>query len=99
MDALLNSSIRTINHLDLSSNTSWFIIRNYYMKRKYIKDREGAVEMLTEVISNQTSSLQILNLNKNPFNDISTAKLLTTIKECGVCSTLKELSLQGANWN
>ena len=69
------------------------------MKRKYIKDREGAVEMLTEVISNQTSSLQILNLNKNPFNDISTAKLLTTIAECGVCSTLKELSLQGANWN
>ena len=54
--------------------------------------------MLMEVISNQTSQLQILNLNSNWFSATSTEKLLTRIKECGVCSTLKELNLEGANF-
>ena len=49
--------------------------------------------MLTEVISNQTSSLQILNLDNNSFSDSSTEKILKKIAWCGVCSTLKELSL------
>ena len=50
--------------------------------------------MLTEVISNQTSCLQILDLRNNSFSSVSTEKLLTTIAECGVCSTLKKLNLK-----
>ena len=49
--------------------------------------------MLTQLISNQTSSLQILNLNSNYFSEVNTEKLLSRIAECGVCSTLKELNL------
>ena len=49
--------------------------------------------MLTEVIGNQTSCLQILNLNGNAFSSVSTEKLMTKIAECGICSTLKELYL------
>ena len=50
--------------------------------------------MLTEVISKQTSSLQILNLSSiRHFSDFGTSKLLKGIAECGVCSTLKELNL------
>ena len=63
MEALLNSSINTIQHLDLGSNPLWFKIRYGYD----FYDNEEAVEMLTEVISKQTSSLQILNLNANYF--------------------------------
>ena len=54
LEALLNSSISTIQHLDLACNESWFSHGK--------TDREGAVEMLTEVISNMKSSLQKLNL-------------------------------------
>ena len=50
--------------------------------------------MLTEVISNQTSSLKTLNLNSNDYSSVSTEKILTRIAECGVCSTLKVLNLQ-----
>ena len=44
LEALLNSSITTIERLDLRFNSSWFKNNN--------TDREGAVEMLTEIISN-----------------------------------------------
>ena len=49
--------------------------------------------MLTEVISKQTSSLEVLNLSENRFSSASTEKLLTRIGECGVLSTLKILDL------
>ena len=54
MEALLNSSISTIENLRLNGNSSWF---NYgYTDRE--REREGAIEMLTEVIGNMSSSLQ-----------------------------------------
>lgn len=80
LEALLNSSISTIQHLNLSFNSSWFNHAD--------TDREGAIEMLTEVISNKTSSLQTLNLARNRFSSVSFEKLVTKIAECGVCSTL-----------
>ena len=52
--------------------------------------------MLTQVISNQTSSLQNLDLYNNSFSSVSTEKLLTRIAECSVCSTLQELNLNGS---
>ena len=56
--------------------------------------------MLTEVISNQTSSLQILNLGQNMFSSLNTEKITTRIAECGICSTLKELYLnKSANFD
>ena len=51
-------------------------------------DRERAVEMLTEVISKMTSSLQVLRLSVNKFSSVSFEKLVTKIAECGVLSTL-----------
>ena len=86
LEALLNSSISTIEHLDLSENKSWFKKDNYTY-------REGSVEMLTEVISKQTSSLKILNLNNDIFSYDNIKKLIKKIAECGVCSTLNELHL------
>ena len=53
--------------------------------------------MLTELISKQTSCLQVLNLGNNGFRDAIFEKLLTGIAECGVCSTLKELDLSKAS--
>ena len=91
LESLLNSSICTIQHLNIGGNFSWF-------KKSKIEDREGATEMLMEVISNQTSQLQILNLYCNGLSMVSTNKLLTKIAECGVCSTLEELNLEGANF-
>ena len=44
--------------------------------------------MLTEVISNMTSSLKKLHLDSNYFSSESFDKLVTKIAECGVCSTL-----------
>ena len=55
--------------------------------------------MLTEVISKQTSSLQVLNPSRNLFKSVSAEKLLTIIAECGVCSTLKEILLSQANFD
>ena len=55
--------------------------------------------MLGEVISNQTSCLQILQLGCNNFSSVNTEKLLTKIAECGVCSTLKKLNLDSANFD
>ena len=52
--------------------------------------------MLTEVISKQISSLQILVLSDNNFSYNSTEKLLKGIIECGICSTLKELNLDNS---
>ena len=52
--------------------------------------------MLTQVISNQTSSLQNLYLYSNYFSSVSTEKLLTRISKCGVCNTLKELNLDSS---
>ena len=49
--------------------------------------------MLTEIISNQTSCLQILDISGNFFSSVQTEKLLSKIAECGVCSNLKELGL------
>ena len=49
--------------------------------------------MLTEVISNMTSSLQKLNLSWNGFSSVNFEKLVTKIAECSVCSTLQELIL------
>ena len=49
--------------------------------------------MLTEVISNMTSSLQFLRLDTNYFSSVGFEKLVTNIAECGICSTLKELDL------
>ena len=80
LEALLNSSISTIQHLDLGRNSSWF--------NHDETDREGAVEMLTEVISKMTSSLQKLDLRRNFFSSVSFEKLVTKIAELGVCSTL-----------
>ena len=48
LESLLNSSICTIQHLNIGGNSSWF-------KKSESEDREGAAEMLMEVISNQTS--------------------------------------------
>ena len=84
LEALFNSSICTIQDLNLSHNSSWF------NKVNTGEDREGALEMLTEVISNQSPNLQILNLGKNSYSSVNTEKLLTGIAECGICSTLKE---------
>ena len=50
--------------------------------------------MLTEVIRNQKSCLQTLNLNHSFFSSDDTEKFLTCIVESGVCSTLKELNLE-----
>ena len=80
LEALLNSSISTIQYLNLSCNSSWFNHGD--------TDREGAVEMLTEVISNMTSSLQELHIQDNRFSSVSFEKLVTKIAKCGVCSTL-----------
>ena len=56
--------------------------------------------MMAEVISKQTSCLQILNLGGNNLSSVGTEKLLTRIAECGVCSTLKELNLvESANFD
>ena len=52
--------------------------------------------MLTEVISNQKSSLKILNLKENYFSKVNTEKLLTIIADSGVCSTLKEIYLSSS---
>ena len=49
--------------------------------------------MLADIISNQKSSLQTLNLNENCFSSVQTEKLLTRIVECGVWRNLKELGL------
>ena len=49
--------------------------------------------MLADIISNQKSSLQTLNLNENNFSSVQTEKLLTMIAMCGVIRTLKELGL------
>ena len=49
--------------------------------------------MLADIISNQKSSLQTLNLNENCFSSVQTEKLLTRIEECGVWRNLKELGL------
>ena len=54
--------------------------------------------MLTEVISKQTSSLQILNLSDNNLVNNRISTLLKGIAECGVCSTLKELNLDNSVW-
>ena len=50
--------------------------------------------MLSEVISKQISSLEILNLSDIRFSSNYIEKLLTPIAECGSCSTLKELILE-----
>ena len=52
--------------------------------------------MLSEVISNLTSSLQILNLRWNHFSSVSFEKLLTKIAECSVCSSLKDIRLSAS---
>ena len=52
--------------------------------------------MLTDFISNQSSYLNILNLDWNYFSIASTEKLLTRIAECGVCTCLKEFNLIGS---
>ena len=78
LEALLNSSICTIQHLDLSNNSSWF--RNDSTG----EERKGVDDMLVEVINKQTPSLQILNLNFNYFSSVTTEKLLTRIAEFGV---------------
>ena len=46
LESLVNSSICTIQNLSLGVNESWF--------KNGDTDREGAVEMLADVISNQT---------------------------------------------
>ena len=51
-------------------------------------DREGAVEMLTEVISKMASSLQIFIFALNFLSGASFDKLVTKIAECSVCSTI-----------
>ena len=56
--------------------------------------------MLLDVISKQTLSLEILNLNDNNFSSIGFEEFLTKIAECGVCSPLKELNLlRSANFD
>ena len=59
-------------------------------------DREGAVEMLTKVISNMTSSLIKLNLYHNNYSSVSFEKLVTKIAELGDSSTLLMLDLQAS---
>ena len=78
--ALLESSISTIQHLGLFHNISWF--------KNGDTDRVRAFEMLTEVISNMTSFLQVLKLIKNRFSSVSSEKLIAKIAEYGGCSTL-----------
>ena len=46
LEALLNSSICTIQYLNLGHNSSWFKIINTD-RRDRKGDREGAIEMLT----------------------------------------------------
>ena len=87
LEALVNSPICTIQYLNLSSNKSWF------NKVSTAQDRQRAIEILTEVISNQSPNLQILYLSGNSFSSVSTEKLLTRIVECGICSFLKEFYL------
>ena len=45
LETLLNSSISTIQHLNLSNNRSWFKYTNTG------EDRKGVIDILTEVIS------------------------------------------------
>ena len=87
LEVLLNSTICTIQHLDLSYNSSWF--------KNGDTDREGAIDMVTEIISNQTPCLHVLQLGVNAFSSANTEKLLTKIAECGVLSCLNELYLGG----
>ena len=49
--------------------------------------------MLMQVISNMRSSLQELGLGFNYFSSLTFQKLMKTIAECGVCSTLNYLGL------
>ena len=87
LEALLNSTICTIQSLNLYGNSSWF--------KNGTTDRESSVDMLAQVISNQQPLLHTLNLGGNEFSSANTEKLLTRIEECGVSSCLKELNLGG----
>ena len=60
IEALLNSSICSIYYLNLGDNKSWF-------NNSKGSSRNEAVIKLAEIISKQTSSLQILDLNQNYF--------------------------------
>ena len=82
LEALVNSSISTIQHLNLSQNRSWFIDSSTR------QDRLGVFEMLSIVIENQKQYLQILNLESNYFSRIGSEILLTSIADCGVLATL-----------
>ena len=73
LETLLNSSISTIQYLNLSHNRSWFRYTNTG------EDIKVVIDILTDVINNQTHSLQILNLESNYFSSISTQMLLTRI--------------------
>lgn len=78
LETLLNSSNCSLQHLNLSNNEMWF------------KDDRG-LDMLTEVIRKYKSCLEILKLASNKFKTKKAEKLMTTIADCGVCNTLKEL--------
>ena len=52
------------------------------------------VDLLVEVISKQSSCLQVLNLFLNEFSGVGTEKIFSKIADCGVCATLKELNFE-----
>ena len=83
----MNSSISTLLLLDLSGNRKWFKNSGFNQP-----DKEE-VETLLEIIRKQTSSLEAFNFKDNGLSKDSTEKLLTTIADCGVLSTLEALDL------
>ena len=94
LEAFLNSSIQTIKHLNLSWNESWF---NHGDTKE---EREGIVEMLTEIISMQTECPNVLNLGRNRFSSSGTEKLMTTIAARVALASyaLHEIHLSFANF-
>lgn len=62
LEALVSSQICTIQHLKIDQNSSWFANHSKRENRDL-----GIIDMLAEIISNQTSCLQILNLSYNCF--------------------------------
>ena len=88
LESLVNSTITTIQELDMGGNRSWF-------QKNFRSDREGYIEMLNEIISKQVSSLRKLNLSRDSLSSRSNQMLFKTLVECGVCSTLEDVDL----WN
>ena len=94
LEALCNSNIFTIQHLNLAANNSWFS----HPQTK--EEREGTVDLLVEIISRQIDCPNILNLGANLFSSSATEKLLTLIaaRVARDCHAPRQINLSHANF-